>query len=247
MTNNNPYGTTMPMNPNDTRYMNRDNNRMNSNSYEFIDYYGGQDHSQVKKIMQEVYNRQSEGIDFHGHMAEQFDFMNLKGFAQWQKEMRREEMEKCEKTHKRFIGRRRMMLDPPDRRYQYDTMPQHWYGHSNMELSPEDISAHVRKSLNHCLQWEEETLEMYKQKAKELSDLEAYDEYMEVKELMTGVLSEIEMIRDLMMELESVRYDTKHIKKLQEKFKKEYKTIHARRYMPMRTYKIEFEYEDDDE
>lgn len=245
MNSNNGYGNNMPIN-NDNRYMNRDNNRMNSNSYEFVDYYGHQDHSQIKRIMQEVYNRQSEGIDFHGHMAEQFDFMNLKGFSQWQKEMRREEMENCEKTHKKFMSQHRMLLDPPDRRYQYDAMPQHWYGHSNMELSSEDISAQVRKSLNSCLQWEEETLEIYKQKARELTDLEAYEEYMQVKEMMTNVLKEIETIRDLIMELESVRYDMKHIKKLQEKFKKEYKSMGIRRYMPMRTYKIEFEYEDDE-
>ena len=42
MNSNNGYGNNMPIN-NDNRYMYRDNNRMNSNSYEFIEYFKSRD------------------------------------------------------------------------------------------------------------------------------------------------------------------------------------------------------------
>lgn len=224
----------------DGRYMNS-NQRMNYDYYQ-QPYSGGHD---VKKIMQEVYDRQSEGIDFHGQMADHFEYLNLPGFAYWQKEMRKEEMENNGRTQKRFISRRRMLLDPPNRRYAYDAAPQVWYGHSNMELNSEEIPSHVKKGLHNCLQWEEETYEIYKKKAKELLECEAYEEYMEVKELMSHVMGEIEALKDLIMELESVRYDMKHIKKMQERFKKEYGNSSRRIMYPMKkSYSFEMEYED---
>lgn len=238
--NNNGYN-----NPN---YSNQDNSyRTNGYNYGTNDYYGGGQHSDshVKKIMQEVYDRQNEGIDFHGQMADHFEYLKLPGFAHWQKEMRREEMENNGRTQKRFISRRRMLLDPPNRRYQFDAMPQVWYGHSNMELNPDEIPAHVKKGLHNCLKWEEESYQIYKEKAKELLECEAYEEHMEVKELMSNVLGEIETLKDLIMELESVRYDIKHIKKIQERFRKEYGNNSRRIMYPMRkSYSIEMEYED---
>lgn len=242
-TNNNGYNVNPSMN--DGRYMNRDNNRMNS--YEFTDYnaYGHNNDNNVKQIMQEVYDRQSEGIDFHGQMADHFEYLHLPGFATWQKEMRKKEMENNGRTQKRFISRRRMMLDPPNRRYQFDATPQVWYGNSNMNLSPDEIPSHVKKGLHNCLKWEEESYQIYKEKAKELLECEAYDEYMEVKELMTHVLGEIDGLKDLISELESVRYDTKHIKKMQDRFKQEYGNNSRRIMYPMRkSYSIEMEYED---
>ena len=62
---------------------------------------------------------------------------------------------------------------------------------------------------------------------------------------MSNVMGEIEALKDLIMELESVRYDMKHIKKMQERFKKEYGNSSRRIMYPMKkSYTFEMEYED---
>ena len=48
----------------------------------------------VKAIVNEIYEHQKDGVEFHHSMVELYEFLHLKGFKMWQEHQVREEMEK---------------------------------------------------------------------------------------------------------------------------------------------------------
>lgn len=172
----------------------------------------------IKEIMKKVYDHQMDGIIFHFQMIDMYDFLHLKGFKKWQECMVKEEMEATADTQHHFIKRHHVLLTPYQKVYENNIIPMSWYEQSSMDVSKEDIIKETKRSLHEYLKWEKETLEMLMHVSKELIEHEAYNEYMDIREMSDHVAGEIHYIECLMIELESVGYDAVYIQKLQNRF-----------------------------
>ena len=198
------------------------NHPMNNNGYNYnmtpIHYTT----DQLKKIITEIYERQKDGVEFHMSMVELYDFLHLDGFKKWQEERLQEETEKLKELHHRFIKRHYSLLGPMKVQQYTTIIPLEYYNHTSKQVSKEDISKETKRSLKEYVKWEEQTLDFYKKKMKELSQSESYSEYVDIRELIDGVAAEIEFVENFMMELESVGYDTSYIQRVQERFAVEF-------------------------
>ena len=184
----------------------------------------GHEKEKIKQMISEVYERQKDGVEFHTSMVDLFAFLHLKGFQMWQEYRLKEETEKLHEIQQRFIKRHHGMLGP-HRVQQYSSIiPPQYYGHSAKDINKEDIMRETKRSLREYLNWEEQTLDFYKKKQRELVEIESYAEYIDLREMIEDVAAEIEFLETLMIELESVNYDPSYIMKLQERFCVEFDT-----------------------
>ena len=173
---------------------------------------------EIKEIMKEVYDHSMNGVIFHSDMVTAFDFLKLKGFKKWQEHQTEEEVETTNDVQHHFIKHHKMMLHPYQGGYMSPVIPKEWYSHSAMDISAADIQAHTKRLLHEYHKWEKDTVEFLKEKSKELIALEAYSEYIELREMIEDVYNEICCVEDFIMELEAVNYDCKYIMKVQERF-----------------------------
>lgn len=172
----------------------------------------------VKHIMKEVYDHMMNGVLFHADMVDMFDFLHLKGFRKWQECILEEELEHVTEIQHHFIKRHHMMLSPYKQHFESGLIPATWYNHSAMEITKEDIMREVKKSMHEYLNWERKTQTFLEEKTKELIDLDAFAEYMDLRELEEDVAGEIHYLETFIIELESVGYDPVYIQHLQERF-----------------------------
>lgn len=186
----------------------------------------------VKGIVQEIYERQKDAIEFHQSMVDMFDFLHLRGFKTWQECRVKEETEKMQDIQHLFIKRRQSMLGPLKVQQYSSVIPPEMYTHTTREVAHDDISRETKRILKEYLKWEESTLEFYKKKMRELMEIESYAEYIDIRELIDDTASEIEFLENFMVELESVGYDSSYIQKVQERFITEFgenNTVHLQR------------------
>ena len=131
----------------------------------------------------------------------------------------------------------------PHRVQQYSTIiPQEFYAHTAKDITKDDIVKETKRSLKEYLRWEEKTLNFLKQKQKELAQMESYAEYIDIREMIEDVVSEIEFVETFMIELESVNYDPSYIQKVQERFCIEFKDDHSTKYNYYRSNYNDYEY-----
>lgn len=173
---------------------------------------------EVKKIMEDIFNHKMNGVIFHGDMVTAFDFLGLKGFKKWQEYQCDEEVDATNELQHHFIKHHKMLFEPYHGHYESEVIPADWQGVSAMNISAADIEKHTKRLLKLYHKWEKDTVEVLKSKLKELIELEAYSEYIEVRELCEDAYKEICFIEDFCIELESVNYDCKYIMKVQDRF-----------------------------
>lgn len=173
---------------------------------------------ELKNIMQEIYNHQMDGVIFHSSLVYMYDFLRLRGMKKWQKRQLEEETKCFHKVQHHFIKHYHMLLKPDAPEKLNSAIPDAWYSVDSMDLSADDIRKELKKSLDIILDWEEKTCKFLREKSKSLIELDAFDEYMLVKEMMSHVAAEINYVQNLVMELESVNYDAVYIRRLQERF-----------------------------
>ena len=173
---------------------------------------------ELKHIMKKIYDHKMNGVIFHSDMVSAFDFLHLKGFKRWQEYVCEEEVEATNEVQHCFIKHHKMMLDPYEGGFVSDVIPKEWYSHSALEVDAAEITKHTKRLMHLYHDWEKKTLEFLKEMNKELIKLEAYTEYIEVKEICEDVYKELHFLEDFIIELESVGYDAKYIMKVQERF-----------------------------
>lgn len=200
-----------------------ENMMMTQQSQSYMPMIGHND-QRIKELINEVYEHQKDGVEFHTSLVDLYAFLHLKGFQMWQEYRLKEETEKLHEIQHRFIKRHHGMLGPHRVQQHPSIIPHTFYGHSSTEINKEDIMRETKRSLKEYLTWEENTLEFYKKKQKELVEMESYAEYIDLREMIEDVAAEIEFLKTLMIELESVNYDSSYILKLQERFCVEFDT-----------------------
>ena len=173
---------------------------------------------EIKHIMKEIYDHKMNGVIVHSDMVTAFDFLHLKGFKKWQEYICEEEVESTNEVQHDFIKHHRVLLEPYEGGYRSDVIPIEWYSHSSFDIDAAEVSKHTKRLLHLYHDWEKKTMEFLKEKTKKLVELEAYTEYIEVKEMCEDVYKEIHFLEDFIIEMESVGYDAKYIMKVQDRF-----------------------------
>ena len=177
----------------------------------------------IRNIMKETYDHIMNGVIMHSNMVDFYDFLHLKGFRKWQEHNVEEEFCHVTEIQHHFIKRHHMMIPPYEEHFTSGVIPTSWYDHSAIEVTKDDIVREVKRSLHEYLDWERKTQIFLKEKTKELIELDAFAEYMDLRELEENVACEIHYLENLIIELESVGYDSIYIQRLQERFCIEFK------------------------
>lgn len=183
----------------------------------------GQMPEKVRALVNEIYEHQKDGVEFHSSMVDLYEFLHLKGFKMWQEHQLHEEMEKLKELQSKFIQRHHYMLGPHKIQQYTSIIPQEFYAHAAKDVTKDDVVKETKRSLKEYLRWEEKTLNFLKQKQRELAQMESYAEYIDIREMIEDVAAEIEFVETFMIELESVNYDPSYIQKVQERFCIEFK------------------------
>ena len=135
----------------------------------------------IHDIASKIYNRQIEAIMFHESLIDLFNLLKLDGFVEWQEEVLEDEMESMHKFKKHYAKHLKGTIDKP--KFNEDTdsaLPREWQGKQNVVIDAKNMSMGIRYGLNKYLEWEKETVGIYKdaiariKKDSEFDEMEAF-------------------------------------------------------------------------
>lgn len=163
-----------------------------------------------QEIMLKVIKRQNEGFMFHDRMADYYQFLHLDSLRDLHEHQAEEELECLRWLKNEYMDE---FCQVPFYHAEYPmVIPEDWKSKTSAEITKGAIKTLAKESLSEYLEWEKETLTMYKTCAKELSENMNFHSLKLVKEEICGVEEEIMNIQHLIIEAQSHDYDPEYLK-----------------------------------
>lgn len=172
----------------------------------------------AKEIFQQFAQHQLDGVMFHEAMTQYFCYLNLKGFAEMQKEQMEEEFDGFIYTKRYYLKAYDTLLDIPQSNYKPTFIPGGWFiDTASRELSSEQKRTYIREGFAKWLDWEKGTKATYMTLFNQLKALEPADtNSVCIATAIQDVNMEITRIREWIMKLASYDYDIYTIDSMQQ-------------------------------
>lgn len=175
-------------------------------------------------IASKIYNRQIEAIMFHESLIDLFNLLKLDGFVEWQEEVLEDEMDLMHKFKKQYAKHLKGTVDKPKFNESTDSaLPKEWQGKQNVTIDAKNMSMGIRYGLNKYIEWEKETMSIYKDAMSQIEKDGEFDELASfLKMLCKSSKKEVMFVEELINELEETHYEPNAIKKLQKDYFENY-------------------------
>lgn len=184
----------------------------------------------MHNLASKIYNRQIEAIMFHESLIDLFNLLKLDGFVEWQEEVLEDEMDLMHKFKKHYAKHLKGTVDKPKFNESTDSaLPKEWQGKQNIPIDAKNMSMGIRYGLNKYIEWEKETMNMYKEAISQIEKDGEFDELGSfLKMLCKSSKKEVMFVEELINELEETHYEPNAIKKLQKEYFENYEVSENR-------------------
>lgn len=175
-------------------------------------------------VAAKVYNRQIEAVMFHETLIDLFILLGLDGFVEWQEEVLEDEMEMMHKFKKHYAKHLKGTIEKPKFNEREDSaLPKEWQGQQYVTIDSKNMSMGLRYGLTKYLEWEKETMDIYKNMIAQIEKDGEFDELAKfLKMLCKSSKKEVMFVEGLIHELEETHFEPNAIKKLQEDYFEDY-------------------------
>lgn len=142
----------------------------------------------------------------HSDYANYFGFLGLEGYRKDHERQYEEELQNYRDIIHFYIDTYNRLL-PLGEIKPAEVIPKKWYNYSRFDISNTDIQQGVKKGLEHWHEWEQSTLELYRAKGKELSEMMEASAVKTVMNLIEHVEEEIHRIEKWILEKKANNYN----------------------------------------
>lgn len=151
-----------------------------------------------QEYMISIIKRQTEGVVYHENMTDYYRFLCLDSLKELHCCQSMEELKTLQETKDCYA---KIYLAIPHFEMENTTLiPDEWYNKTSMDVTKGAIKSLSKESLYHWLDWEKETLGIYKECAQHFKENMAFHQLKIVKKLMKCVAAEICEIECLITE-----------------------------------------------
>lgn len=179
-------------------------------------------------ILSQVNHRYKQAVDFHRCASHLFSFLALEGFSVLHKYQHMCEDLTQLKVAEFIITTYHTMPDEQPLQPQESCLK----NKHRLQLSANDIWSCVKQHFADYRKWESETLSLYEECAKNLSDKNDIIAYDFVKNLALEVHAELVHITDMILAYNSIDWSLEHILQEQDTLKERYKYLIANLHPP---------------
>lgn len=156
-----------------------------------------------QEYMISMLRRQTEGVVYHENMTDYYRFLNLDCLKEIHCYQSMEELKNLQKTKDCYA---QIYLSIP--KYEMDNVsliPLEWYGKTSLDVTKGAIKSLSKESLYHWLEWEKETLAIYKEAAKHFKENMSFYQLKIANCLIKDVSCEICEIEEMI--IDGLAYD----------------------------------------
>ena len=151
-----------------------------------------------QEYMISIIKRQTEGVVYHENMTDYYRFLCLDGLKEIHCHQSQEELETLQCTKDCYA---KIYFSIPQFEMENITLiPAEWYSKTSMDVTKGAIKSLSKESLYHWLDWEKETLGIYKEAAMHFKENMAFHQLKIAKKLIKCVSAEICEIEGLITE-----------------------------------------------
>lgn len=164
----------------------------------------------IENIFKEINKIQLGNIMRHFELVQYFDFLNLGGYAEMQKQACLEETERSIELHKWYTKHHNKLIRN-EFQPQTSIIPSNWYPHVRNDVSANDKKNAVNSAFKQWCSWEKEAHTKFSGFYKDLIAQNALCEAEYLKNLIFDVEEEIEEIESILLNLNNVSFDLNYI------------------------------------
>lgn len=151
-----------------------------------------------QEYMISIIKRQTEGVVYHENMTDYYRFLCLDSLKEIHCHQSQEELETLQCTKDCYA---KIYFSIPQFEMENTTLiPAEWYSKTSMDVTKGAIKSLSKESLYHWLDWEKETLSIYKEAAMHFKENMAFYQLKIAKKLIKCVSAEICEIEGLITE-----------------------------------------------
>lgn len=155
-----------------------------------------------QEIFESLAIRQLQGTIFHSDMADYYNLLDLKQYANFHNNQFLEENETYRKIKNYFIKKYHVALIINNITFPKNIIINIQNDSIKNDLTNYDtLNLLIKQSLNEYKKWEEETYSIYNELSNKLFEKECFDDYCFIKNIIRDVKEEIEDIDKLIIKL----------------------------------------------
>lgn len=174
----------------------------------------------VESIFSEIATHQINGLMVHSDYADYYGFLGLEGYRHDHECQYEEELKNYRKILHFYMDTYHKLL-PMGEIKQANVIPKSWCKYTTFDVNESDMRRAVKDGLEGWLKWEKKTLELYRAKGKELTEMMEVTAAKQVMCLIEDVEKEIHEIEKWIIEKNTADYSVENIIEEQKKYKGE--------------------------
>lgn len=171
----------------------------------------------VEEIFKKISLHMIEGTMIHEGISNYFAFLRLNRYELMHFKRYIEESESLSKLHSYYIRNYCKLIPKHVIKNIPQVIPDNLYNHTTEELELNDIRKSVKEIFKYWLDWEESTKKLYEECYIDLIDNNSdVGSSMVVKNLLSDVIEELELVKDMWYRLKNCNFDIVYIMEDQE-------------------------------
>ena len=168
-----------------------------------------------------VITRLLDGVMFHEQMSIYYNFLGLKGFSKCHKYHYLSELHSYNCLLEYYINKYNKLINIKPNT-DINIIPQNWYKFTKLDVDVSNIRGGIKTGLSKWLEWENETLNIFKESYKYVFDVDVTFGDL-LKNLISDVEGEIKTINESILRNKATDYDIIVIMSEQDAYCKKYK------------------------
>lgn len=174
------------------------------------------------EIFSKINSTQLTGVMFHNDMISYFEFLSLKGFSMIQKYQYFSENVEMQNVSNYFMRHYNTFIPNSDVK-QLNVIPNDWKNYVRFDVDKNTREKSVKRAFDEWRKWEHNAKKVYEKAYVDLISIEEISAANFVLDLVMDVNGEIARIEDMILELQSVSYDSVAIRDMQHPLFEEYR------------------------
>lgn len=169
----------------------------------------------IDSIFSKLASHMTKGLMVHDQLSNYYSFLGMDGFAEEHAEHSNDEANKLRELKRYYMSNYDKMLEPA-KVEEPNIIPQSWYRHTRDEVDPNTKRNGVQNGLKEWHEWESNTKHEFEKAYKKLMDIDETSAAFFVKDLIDGVIEELEDISKRTRRLKDEEFDLKYLANMQD-------------------------------
>lgn len=178
----------------------------------------------VEEIFTKIISHAADGVRIHEELANYYDFLNLHGYKMCHEYHYLTQSKGYRQLYHFYIKYfEKLVNKDAEKGKEISVIPSAWLGHKKQKVDVRLLRESVEIGMQLWIDWQNSTVQLYKEMFKQLLNLNEIHAAMFIKEYLDDVCEELAAAKQKYLNLKAINYDATVIIPAQDELCKKYK------------------------